>query len=81
VLTLLLPTACPGLGNKPPFSALHRISYLVFKGEWMDLACTIPGVWALELKLQSQNFGPPDLSVPSSWDYRGELLALVWFFF
>jgi hypothetical protein len=45
-LTLPLPTVCPKLCNKPPFSAFTMPLYLAFRGGWPDLAC------------ESQEFGP-----------------------
>jgi hypothetical protein len=47
VFTLPLPTVCPKLCNKPPFSAFTRPLYLAFRGGWLGLAYGISGVWAL----------------------------------
>jgi hypothetical protein len=55
MLTLSLPTACPELCSKYPFSTFTMPVYLVYRGEWPDLACGSPGVWA---PLQFQFLSP-----------------------
>jgi hypothetical protein len=52
---LPLPTVCPKLCNKFLLSLSFIVSlYLVYQGEWMDPACGILGVWALNPKLSFQ---------------------------
>jgi hypothetical protein len=46
--------ACPEPCNKFPFSAFTVALSLAFKGEWLDLAYGISGIWVLSPKLLFQ---------------------------
>jgi hypothetical protein len=65
VLILPLPTACPKLCNKPPFSAFTMPLYMAFRGRWPDLAYGISGVWVLGPKLHF-HFEGPDFGLANS---------------